>query len=712
LSMEPPAKLAEEWFRAWSWVKSFLKEELEPHPGRYQLVARMVIATTLSMLITMTFQLPFGLQAVFALLISRDTFPETAKAVKFSILGLALGAGYVILGAMFILGDPLLRMLWVIGSLFIAFFVIRILSNYVAAVGFGILIAITIPILDERILAERKVELMLWVAGQTMLVSIITAVVALFFTGQKPRILLVRSIAERLDCVEDLLKSRATGNPVKEKTAKNITRLVMLGTSTLRRNIQRSGYSPHYAEQMGVVVPLVGGLVDLAGSLVSLDIQASDEDRNRMQILAQNIASIRADLLAGQIPRLRQFPAESHTPQAMPLLPQMEKIVSLIAEVFMGSESLSEIALPPPNAGDPPQRFFLCDALSNPEYIKFALKGCLAASLCYIIYTALDWPGISTAVLTCGLTALTAIGSSHQKQFLRFAGAIVGGLVIGMGSQMFILPSLDSITGFTVLFIVVTCISAWFATSGPRLSYFGVQVALAFYLITLQEFKIQTSLAVARDRVVGILLGISMMWLAFDQFWSAPTMVEMRRVFVSLFRLLAQFVRQPISGNHGVDIEKSYSLRETINGSFDQVRARADAVWLEFGPSRQKDLAVRSQILGWQMHLRVLFISCVALLKYRLRLPSFELPEPVHLAGNEFEESLARVLEGMADQLEGKVWEGTQSLEAAFERLRNAVLNSASTEAQGVISANSKTFLSLSERITSLAVSLGKEIES
>ena len=172
------------------------------------------------------------------------------------------------------------------------------------------------------------------------------------------------------------------------------------------------------------------------------------------------------------------------------------------------------------------------------------MKGCLAASLCYFIYTALDWRGISTAVVTCILTALTTIGSSRQKQVLRIAGAMAGGLVIGMGSQVFILPYLDSIVGFTLLFVAVTFVAAWFATSGPRLSYFGIQLALAFYLINLQEFKMQTSLTVARDRVVGILLGLFMMWLVFDQLWSAPTVVEMRKSFISLFQLLAQLVRR------------------------------------------------------------------------------------------------------------------------------------------------------------------------
>jgi multidrug resistance protein MdtO len=130
---------------------------------------------------------------------------------------------------------------------------------------------------------------------------------------------------------------------------------------------------------------------------------------------------------------------------------------------------------------------------------------------------------------------------------LRIAGAIVGGFLIGMGSQIFILPQLDSIGGFTVLFLVATVIAAWFASSSPRLSYFGFQIAVAFYLINLQEFKIQTSLGVARDRVVGILLGLSVMWLVFDQLWGAPAFVEMKRTLISNLRLLAQFTREPLS---------------------------------------------------------------------------------------------------------------------------------------------------------------------
>src|SRR5882724_2183263 len=205
----------------------------------------------------------------------------------------------------------------------------------------------------------------------------------------------------------------------------------------------------------------------------------------------------------------------------------MERTVLLIPEAFTGFQSLN-VDAPLPSV-DPPSRLFVPDAVSNADHLKFALKGCLAASLCYLIYTSVDWPGISTAVVTCVLTALTTIGSSRQKQVLRITGAVVGGVLIGMGAQVFILPYLDSIGGFTVLFVTVTILAAWFATSSPRLSYFGVQLAVAFYIVNMQEFGIETSLTFSRDRVVGILLGLVMMWLVFDQLWGALAIVEMKK---------------------------------------------------------------------------------------------------------------------------------------------------------------------------------------
>ena len=255
--------------------------------------------------------------------------------------------------------------------------------------------------------------------------------------------------------------------------------------------------------------------------------------------------------------------------------------------------------------------------------MRFGIRGGLAASLCYLTYNLIAWPGISTAVATCLLTALTTVGGSRQKQILRFAGALVGGVILGFGCQLFVLPAIDSIAGFLILFLAVTIPAAWIAASGPRLSYFGVQIALAFYLINLQEFKFQVSLAVARDRLAGILLGLTAMWLVFDQLWGASAAVEMERTFLSTLRFLGRLMQAPISPNPGVAIGEIDSLRETINTNFDRLRHGRWAT-LEFGPSREPKLAMRTLLLRWQLQLRVLFVVRIALSKYRLRLPGLK----------------------------------------------------------------------------------------
>jgi len=384
----------------------------------------------------------------------------------------------------------------------------------------------------------------------------------------------------------------------------------------------------------------------------------------------------------------------------------MKTIVGLIPQAFADARSME--AYLPATDEEPRSRHFAADALTNPAHISFALKGCLAATICYFIYNAIDWPGISTAVITCVLTALTTIGASRQKQVLRISGAIIGGFIFGMGAQIFILPHLDSIGGFTVLFVTVTILGAWFATSSPRLSYFGVQLALAFFVVNLQEFGIETSLTFSRDRVVGILLGLFMMWLVFDQLWGAPAVVEMKNAFISLLRSLAKLAREPVAEKPQAAIEQTYALRETINNGFDQVRALSDAVLFEFGASRQQDLAFRSRIARWQPQLRMLFITRVALLKYRLQLPGFELPQPVRLAQRDFDEHLAVKLEGMADRLQSKAPQEGEDLDASLVHLEGIVRSRSS--APGAGTANIQTLLLLSRRVESLAASLDKEI--
>ena len=694
--------------RPLTWVREFLKEELAPYPGRAALVARMTIAATLVMIVNMTFRIPYGAYgALYALTISRENPDSTVRAVKTIIIAFALSALYILLGAMFFLQAPALRLVWVIGTLFVMFFALSTMTNYSAAARFGYLLIITIPVWDQQIPTELKVEGTLWAFAAISLSSVITVLVELVYAELRPSDVVLQPLAERLGAVADLLDSYAAGACGDNKTIRELTRLAMVGTSGPRRLLRRSSYSPQYREQIGAVIAHVARLVDIAASMTLSTFELTDHDKNRIRNLASNIRAIRSELLHGAVLSHFETDAIERPATALPLFAEMEKTVSLIHEVFAGQRPLTAYASS--TEGDAKVGLFLPDAFSNPEYIKFALKGCLAASLCYLFYNAKAWPGINTAITTCFLTALSTIGSSRQKQVLRIAGAIVGGVVMGIGAQVFILPALDSVGGFTLLFIAFTIIAAWFATSSPRLSYFGVQVAIAFYLINLSEFQVQTSLIPARDRVIGILLGLLMMWLVFDQLWGSPARVQMMKTFISNLRLLARFVREPVSKDLKVALERSYSLREEINSNFDKVRGQADAVLLEFGPCREQDLLSRKRIRDWQPNLRMIFITRLVLWKYRVRLPGFELPEAIQPAQEEFDERLAKALEGMADRTGGKESTQKQDLSKAYAQLEQAAWK-ASPKPQNQFSPQIESFLLLSRRIALLTDSLEKEI--
>ena len=692
---------------ALTWLREFLKEELAPYPGRAALVGRMTLAATLIVIVGMTFRIPYSWQgAVYALMVSRENTRSTLQSAATIFLVTGIGAAYLLASVWFVINIPLLHFLWVIATFFLAFYGVSVLTNYTAAVAFVNLTAVGIPLWDRRVPAETSVEDTLWLCLAVLVAVVITAAVELAFVRLRPGDEVVLPIGDRLSAVEELLTCYAEGRNVAPSIEQRVMRLGTLGTSLLRRALRRAAHSPEYSVEMGGVVALVGRLVDLAATLPQLSIELSASGQGRFGNLASAVRSIRDDLMSRRIPGPVRFDSNEESAPFVPLLGEMEHTVTLIPQAFADSGSGQPDLATTEDTGQ--RKLLAPDAFRNPEHLQFALKGCLAASVCYVIYNAIAWPGISTAVTTCLLTALSTIGSSRQKQLLRITGAVVGGFLVGMGSQIFILPYLDSIAGFVVLFVAVTALSSWFMTSSPRLSYFGIQVALAFFLVNVSEFKMQTSLGAARDRVVGILLGLFIMWLVFDQLWGAPAAIEMRRKFISNLRLLAQLAREPLSQDRKTAIARSLALGETINANLDKVRALADGVLFEFGPSRDQDLALRDRIRQWQPNLRMLFITRIVLWRYRAGLPGFELPEAMQPAQRKFDNRLAAALDGVADRMDGRASTEVDDLTTAYRQLEQVVWKVAPKQQD--LTPQMQSFLLLSRRIAALADCLKTEM--
>ncbi len=583
------------------------------------------------------------------------------------------------------------------------------MTNYGAAVAFALTISVGVTIWDRQAPCEANVEDTLYLFLVALIAVLVASGIEVAFRRMRTGDDIIMPVADRLATVRNVLISYSEGRPMDQATEEKVIRLGMLGTSTLRRALRQSDYSPQYRAQMSGVVALVGRLVDIATALTQLRFEPSSIDREHLRNLAAAVASIRSDLMSRRIPGSIQVNAEDEQ-HRVPLLREMENTVALIPQAFAGSRSIDEYQESAEEARG--SKFIAADAFANPEHLRFALRGCLAVSACYVIYNSIDWRGMAvTVMLTCFSTALSTIGVSRQRQILRFAGFVVGGLLIGMGSQVFILPYLDSITAFTILFVLVTTLAAWFMTSSPRLSFFGLQMAVVYFVINMQKWARETSLVVARDRIAAVCLGLLVMWLIFDQLWGSSAGVEMRRTFTSNLRLLAQFAREPVSSDIRLAIQRSTALHETINTQFDKVRSLADGVLLEFGPSRPHDLALRDRIRKWAPQLRALFMMRNAFLSYRLHLPGFELPEAVTASLQTYDECSAQMLENIADRMEGKTSHGTPVSADSLVLLEQTEECCRVNERRLMLSEHGATFVPLLREIDRLTTRLANEID-
>src|SRR5258708_31911797 len=96
------------------------------------------------------------------------------------------------------------------------------------------MIALAVPLWDRHVSAETNVEDTLRVVLVSSIGVVVTAGVEMAFARMKPGDDIVLPIAERLAADESWLACYIAGRPVDQATAKKITPLGMLATSTMR----------------------------------------------------------------------------------------------------------------------------------------------------------------------------------------------------------------------------------------------------------------------------------------------------------------------------------------------------------------------------------------------------------------------------------------------------------------------------------------------
>lgn len=329
------------------------------------------------------------------------------------------------------------------------------------------------------------------------------------------------------------------------------------------------------------------------------------------------------------------------------ILVEIERTVDLIAQSFEDGASTLHHHLPATNASSASRGIFVPDAFTSVEHVKFATRGMLTGLFCYLFYMSTGWMALGGSVATCFLTALPNTGASRHKLTLRFAGFFLGACVLGLAAEVLILPKIDSLLEFTLLFTSVIALGAWIATSGPRIAYCGFQIVLAYDLVNLNKFTINTSLVPVRDAILGIALSVLAMWLIFDHLWAKSSAVSVRSILLTALKLVGniqQHVGEPMQAlNH-----RLVSESDRINRSFDRVRSLSDFYVFESYPKTREEIVVDQFVRESLPQIRTLLLLKTGLLQHHL----LNGPERAHALAQQVQVRSSEIVIDLTDSLD------------------------------------------------------------
>jgi multidrug resistance protein MdtO len=639
-----------------SALLGFLRRELHPTPGRVGATVRIVLACLITITLILVFRMPHGLIAfVMIYLITQEDTAATALGSLLGWAALTVGFATALLALELSLDVPWLRICFFAGFFFAGLFLKRALTVGAIGSAFGLpaAVAMIVPDLSPP-RAEVVIEFVLWLWWCGTLGVAVNIGVQLLLSPGNPLSLLRRELDMRFQAVEHALRRRA-GETSADRPPTSLDTLSIAGMTRpaafLRTASLVDSWARAHHEYLAALITLADRLVTAALALEALASGPARAGEDvRLRRAAEGCRQLRQGLEGWQRPPAARWVGLSPEQASGSPLGDVER-------------TLDEIALAVPRAGTLPAHrpgFFVPDAFENRDYVRFATKGTLAALICYLMFIGFDYPEIYTCVITVFVVALSTVGASNQKGILRFGGAVVGG-VMGLVTLVYVLPNVDDIGGFLLVFGAGCSVAAWMNVGSPRISYGGYQVGLAFWKATLQGFGVAVSAQVIRDRLIGIAFGLIVFGLVEHNLWPERALDTLSTRVSEVLRLLADLARAATGGGTEVASADVDSWRRRISLKVAEVQALIESTKFE-----RRDLdftALEKKAADAQMT----FVLLLTLARQR----DPRLPEAMRTRAREIDGAIARTLEALAIRSVrgiGPAAADVQSALAALER--------------------------------------------
>jgi multidrug resistance protein MdtO len=567
----------------------FIWEELKPSPGRGQAVVRLVVSAVAAVLISETLRIPNpAYSAYLVFFVANEDGVSSVKLGLLAMVGLTVALVAAMAVSICFMDAPWFRLpitfLLIAGTIWLSRTLVLAVMGRLMAVILALYLSLADTIFDPESLTEST--LWLWsIVGVTVGVSSLVSVLL----EPRPDLLLRAQIAACLGSVQHSLESLASGRSGQLAEAKALRRQVYASPLRMRQLLgrwrQRTWPAQQYDVDWELGIFIVERLLAISAALAASRTSVIDE---RTRVALTQLTQIVGELKRAVEERNREAIQSLTIPLVDELPDSIVKtgIVELTAALSESRLVLVPFAAPKeatPAAKAPPLKpwALVPDALTNPEYSRFAIKTTLAVLACEIFMNAVDWPGIRTSMITCVVTALATAGAQRQKQLLRLTGACAGGLM-GLGAIIYLVPQMDTIVSLLLLVAAGTACCAWVAAGSVRSSYAGFQMALAFYIMLLPSFDTSIDLTGIRDRFVGILVGITATWIFFDHLWNTSSRRQLVEKFIGLLRLMAKAPKMVSSAMSPSEGRRQVALfRRDLYATLDAARLLLDEAKIE-----------------------------------------------------------------------------------------------------------------------------------
>jgi multidrug resistance protein MdtO len=553
---------------------------------------RTAFAATIATHLLLALHAPMMPPAIYLIfLVSYDAAYLTFKNSVFQLTFQCVGAGAALMLVNLTGNDPMARVLGIAMFTFFCAYFLHASTRPSAAMNIGIFSITTLEMWDQHLPAEHLVHLAMWpIAGGALAVGI-KILIEYIFTQRDPHHALQKELDARLHALEELFQMYSTQSREAEieKQVAVLKRYAFAGQRkmlTLLEEIERHPVAG--ASDVTIppaLIPAIARLTDLGAAYSR---QPHTEQSEQDQTRFRNLASAMAAMRQGRIDYIETLLGK--VPDAVDgTLGQIEQVLYNIGASSHLDHMLAQEGL---TASRPRNDSWLRqDAWTNPAYMVYAIKLSLCATICYVIYNALAWPGISTAVLTVIVAGLTTTGATNQKMLFRIVGAAIGGLLFGVGCIVFVFPYAETALPFLLAVGIISFIGAWVARSA-HFGYVGLQIVFAFYITAFEGLSAPTQMAPARDRFIGILLALIVMWMIFHQLHPQRVVDKMRRGLARLLTVEADLISDLSKSRY----DRIPVLRAEADELLGSLYALAEVLPYELEVNIERDRAVSEQI--------------------------------------------------------------------------------------------------------------------